>query len=113
MAMRYCASTLQGWELFQRNYDTDFSNPMQSSYQWQVTQHIQAPVDIGLQVFCEFGQWNHFPPEVQQSHRIGPAIFGKIDLGDDKLIAYNVAVLFDILDDTRANTVGFQAMLNF
>ena len=99
--------------LFQRNYYADFSNPMQLGYQWQIRQRIQAPVDIGLQGFGEFGQWNHFSPEDLQSHRIGPAIFGRIDLGNDKLISYNAAILFDVFDDTHATTFRFQAVLGF
>jgi hypothetical protein len=99
--------------LFQRNYYADFPNPMQLGYQWQIRQHIQAPIDIGLQGFGEFGQWDHFAPEDQQSHRIGPAIFGKFDLGNDKLISYNAAILFDVFDDTHATTFRFQAVLGF
>jgi len=99
--------------LFQRNYYADFSNPMQLGYQWQIRQHIHAPVDIGIQGFGEFGQWNHWAPRDQQSHRIGPALFGKIELADDKLISYNAAILRDIFDGTHATTFRFQAVLGF
>jgi hypothetical protein len=99
--------------IFRRNYFADFSNPMLLDYQWQVKRHIQAPVDIGLQGFGEFGQWNHFAARDQQSHRMGPVVFGKIDLGDEKVINYNAAILFDVLDDTHATTFRFQAVLGF
>ncbi len=99
--------------LFQRNYYAEFSNAMQMGYQWQIKQHINAPVDVGIQGFGEFGQWNHWAPQDQQSHRIGPALFGKVDLGDNKVINYNAAILFDVFDDTHATTFRFQAVLGF
>ncbi|MET3107419.1 hypothetical protein AAKU67_001513 [Oxalobacteraceae bacterium GrIS 2.11] len=99
--------------LFRRSYYVNFSNPMQMGYQWQIKQHIQAPFDIGLQGFGELGRWDHWAPKDQQSHQIGPALFGKVALGDDQMIAYNAAILFDVWDDIHATTFRFQAVLGF
>ncbi|MBV8468814.1 MAG: hypothetical protein JO224_07820 [Pelomonas sp.] len=99
--------------LFSRNYLADFSNPMQLGYQWQVRRHIPGPVDLGLQGFGQFGQWDKFAPLNQQSHRLGPAVFGKFDVGEKNVLSYNAAVLFDAFTGVHATTFKFQAVLSF
>ncbi|PRC95241.1 hypothetical protein [Solimicrobium silvestre] len=99
--------------LFQRNYFADFSNPMQMGYQWQVKQHLNLPVDLGIQGFGEFGQWDHWAAQKDQSHRLGPALFGKIALSEKNVINYNAAILFDVFDQTHATTFRMQAVLGF
>jgi hypothetical protein len=50
-------------------------------YQWQVKYLWQQALEFGAQGFGEMGKWNHFAPTSEQSHRLGPAVFGKIGLG--------------------------------
>jgi hypothetical protein len=99
--------------LFSRDYLADFSNPMQLGYQWQVRRHWNLPVDFGLQGFGDVGQWNHWAPHDQQSHRLGPAIFGKIHLGEERELKYNVGLLFDVFDGQTATTLRAQAIYAF
>lgn len=99
--------------LFQRNYLADFSTPMQLGYQWQVKHHWNAPIDFGIQGFGELGQWDRWAPQSQQSHRLGPALFGKIILGEHQVINYNAAVLFDVLDQTHATTLRMQIVYGY
>jgi hypothetical protein len=99
--------------LFQRNYLADFANPMQLGYQWQVAHHWNLPVDFGLQGFGEVGQWNHWAPSNEQSHRLGPAIFGKVALGEHRQIKYNAALLFDAFDQQHATTFRTQVIYGF
>lgn len=99
--------------LFQRNYLADFPNPMQIGYQWQIKHHWNFPVDFGLQGFGEFGQWDHWAPRNEQSHRLGPAIFGKINMGAHRVINYNAAVLFDAFDQQHATTFRTQVVYGF
>jgi hypothetical protein len=99
--------------LFQRNYLADSSNPMQLGYQWQVKHHWNFPIDFGVQGFGEFGQWNHWAPSNEQSHRLGPAIFGKVKLGNHQVINYNAAVLFDAFDQQHATTFRTQIIYGF
>ena len=47
-------------------------------YQWQVRYRWKEALDFGAQGFGEMGRWNHLDPTDEQSHRLGPAIFGKI-----------------------------------
>jgi hypothetical protein len=99
--------------LFQRNYMADFPNPMQLGYQWQVKYHWNFPLDFGLQGFGEVGQWNHWAPGNEQSHRLGPAIFGKTTLGQHQVINYNAALLFDAFDQQHATTFRTQVIYGF
>ncbi len=99
--------------IFQRNYCADFSNPMVMNYQWQVKRYWNQPVDFGVQGFGELGQWNHWEPMDQQSHRIGPAVFGKLDVGEKQAINYNAAQLFNVLNETHATTLRLQAVYGF
>jgi hypothetical protein len=99
--------------LFQRNYLTDFANPMQLGYQWQIKHHWNFPLDFGVQGFGEFGQWNHWAPSNEQSHRLGPAIFGKFSLGERQNINFNAALLFDAFDQQHATTFRTQIIYGF
>jgi hypothetical protein len=99
--------------LFRRNYLADFPNPMQLGYQWQIAHHWNFPLDFGLQGFGEVGQWNHWAPSNEQSHRLGPAIFGKLALGQHRLIKYNAALLFDAFDQQHATTFRTQVIYGF
>jgi hypothetical protein len=94
--------------LFQRDYLADFSNTMQLGYQWQVKHHWNLPVDFGLQGFGEVGTWNHWAPRDQQSHRFGPAVFGSINLGQERILKYNAGLLFDVFDGQTATTLRAQ-----
>jgi len=99
--------------LFQRNYLADFSNTMQLGYQWQVKHHWNFPVDFGLQGFGDVGTWNHWAPHDQQSHRLGPALFGSIHLGEERELKYNAGLLFDVSDGQSATTFRAQAIYVF
>ena len=41
----------------------------------------------------EVGKWNEWAPREEQNHRMGPAVFGKLALGDHQVIKYNAAWL--------------------
>ena len=68
-------------------HDTEFG------YQWQVKYRWQPAFEFGLQGFGEMGKWNDWDPRDQQNHRAGPAIFGKLALGNRHAIRYNAAWL--------------------
>jgi hypothetical protein len=99
--------------LFHRNYDADFSNPLQLGYQWQVKRRWTPTFEFGLQGFGNVGQWDRWAPRDQQSHRLGPAIFGKIALSGKQAVSYNAAVLFDEFDDAHATTLRAQLIYGF
>lgn len=99
--------------LLHRNYRADDYNPMQLDYQWQIKRRISSSIELGVQGFGTVGQWNHWAPQDQQEHRLGPVILGKLDLDDKRVIHYNAALLFDVQDGQRAATFRMQAIIGF
>jgi len=97
---------------FQRNYRADFSNRMQLSYQWQLKRRWTSGLEFGFQGFGEMGPWDQWAPRHEQSHRLGPAIFGKILL-DGKQLNYNAAILIDASDATHSSTFRSQVVFGF
>jgi hypothetical protein len=64
-------------------------------YQFQVRYPVRGnDFAIGAQAFGNLGKWNDWEPRDEQSHAIGPAIFGRVKLGGREQIKYNAAWLF-------------------
>jgi hypothetical protein len=99
--------------IFQRNYRAAEDNPMRLNYQWQAKYRWHPLFEFGGQGFGELGQWNHWAPANEQTHRLGPAIFGKLALGGRQAIKYNAGLLFDISGENRGNTFRAQVEYEF
>ena len=99
--------------LFQRNYRSDTSNAMKLGYQWQAKYRLMPIFEFGLQGFGELGIWNRIAPRAEQSHLLGPAIFGKIALGGRQVIKYNAAVLTDVSAAKHSTTFRTQVEYEF
>ncbi|MBC7502399.1 MAG: hypothetical protein H7315_18175 [Herminiimonas sp.] len=99
--------------LFQRNYRAAESNIMKLGYQWQAKYRLMPEFEFGLQGFGELGYWNRIAPRSEQSHLLGPAVFGKIALGGRQAIKYNAAVLRDVSDATHSTTFRSQVEYEF
>jgi hypothetical protein len=69
-------------------------------YQWQVRYHGRRTLAFGAQGFGELGQWTHLAPANEQSHRLGPALFGEHDVGAHEAIVWDAGLLFGV---TRAS----------
>ncbi len=83
------------------------------SYQWQAKYRWQPVLEYGLQGFGEMGKWNHWDPEAEQNHRIGPAVFGKFALGNRQAIRYNAAWLFKASGAAPNHTFRMQVEYEF
>lgn len=64
------------------------------AYQWQAKYRLQSSLEYGLQGMGELGKWDNWYGQAEQNHRIGPAVFGKLALGNRQTIRYNAAWLF-------------------
>lgn len=104
---------LNGNVLFERNYRADAAPPMQLGYQWQVKYRWQPKLELGFQGFGELGQWNHWDPAEQQSHRIGPALFGKLAFGNRQAIRYNAAWLVGASTNAPSHNLRLQVEYEF
>lgn len=99
--------------LFERNYRAVEANPLRLGYQYQAKYRWKPELELGVQGFGDVGQWNRFAPRSEQSHRVGPAIFGKFALGGRHAIRYNAAYLVDVSDTKRGNTLRAQVEYEF
>ena len=99
--------------LFTRNYFADFSNRTQASYQYQIKYRLKPTLHLGVQGFGEVGDWEHWSSRTEQSHRAGPAIFGKFNLGNRKAIKYNAAYLIGKTEVIKGKTFRLQLEYEF
>lgn len=82
-----------GNALFERSYRTE--NPSQTNflYQWQAKYRWLPQFEFGLQGFGEMGKWDRWAPKDERGHSAGPAVFGKLPIGNHQAIKYNAAWL--------------------
>jgi hypothetical protein len=99
--------------LFERHYRADAAPPLQLGYQWQVKYRWQPKLELGFQGFGELGQWNHWDSAEERSHRIGPAIFGKLALGNRQAIRYNAAWLVGASTNAPSHNLRLQVEYEF
>ena len=88
-------------------YSTNFG------YQWQAKYRWKPVLEFGVQGFGDMGKWNDWDKQADQSHRIGPAVFGKFALGDRQAIRYNAAWLFGTGNAAPDNTFRMQVEYEF
>lgn len=77
----------------QRELHAEEREPTELAYQWQVKYRWKEKLQFGVQGFGEMGEWNHWLPKAQQSHRAGPALFGSWHLGGKQELRYEAALL--------------------
>lgn len=78
---------------FERQLSGADVKPVQMKYQWQVRHRLQPMLNVGLQGFGELGQWDHWSAAARQSHRAGPAWFGRLGLGEREALLMQAAYL--------------------
>lgn len=104
---------LNGNVLFEKHVDAAESSDTEMGYQWQVKYRWQPTLEYGLQGFGDLGAWDDWEPADEQSHKAGPAIFGKFSVGSHQAVKYNAAWLVGVSDGAPDNTFRLQAELEF
>lgn len=99
--------------LFERNYRADTTTAMKLLYQWQAKYRLLPVFEFGAQGFGELGSWNHLADRSDQSHLLGPAVFGRYSLGNGQALAYNAAYLVDAGNTKHSNTFRMQVEYEF
>jgi hypothetical protein len=89
------------------------SHNTELGYQWQAKYRYVKAFEIGLQGFGEVGDWTHWENSDAQVHRIGPAVFGKLEVGQKQAIKYNAALLFGTSNAAPNNTFRMQVEYEF
>ena len=87
---------LNGNLLLESHYESEAPTVTEMEYQWQAKYRWKPEFEFGLQGFGQMGKWDHWDPAEERSHRIGPAVFGKIPLGGRHAIKYNAAYLLGV-----------------
>ncbi len=82
-------------------------------YEWQVKYRWRPDFEYGLQGFGDVGPWNHWEPHSEQPHIAGPAIFGRVKVGQKQAIKYNAGLLFGLTNGAPRNTLRLQAEYEF
>lgn len=99
--------------LFQRSYLAASPSPTKFLYQWQAKYRATPTFEYGLQGFADMGAWDNWAKQDEQEHLIGPAIFGKVPLGQRHAIKYNAAFLFGFTKASADNTLRMQVEYEF
>ena len=108
---------LNGNLLFERAFGKADESGVPSStnigYQWQIKYRWQPILELGLQGMGEMGKWNHWDDPAYHNHRIGPAVFGKLALGNRQAIKYNAAWLVGASNAAPDHTFRMQVEYEF
>ena len=99
--------------LFQRSYHAANPSDMVLMYQWQAKYRWKPELEFGVQAFGDMGRFDNWAPRDEQSHRMGPAIFGKLPLGGRQAIKYNAAWLMGTSQAAPDNTLRLQVEYEF
>jgi hypothetical protein len=59
------------------------------------------------------GKWNDWTPKDRRSHSVGPAVFGKLPIGNHQAIKYNAAWLLGKSNATPDRTLRMQIEYEF
>jgi len=78
---------------FEHTWGEYASARTQMKYQWQAKYRWTPAVQFGAQGFGELGDWAKWAPRDQQSHRVGPALFGRWEVGRGQALLYQAAWL--------------------
>jgi hypothetical protein len=98
--------------LFDRTYRSESPSRMQMKYQWQAKYRFFQQLHLGLQGFGELGDWDHWAPRSQQSHRAGPVISGVMPMGQQAL-KYEASFLFGSIIAEQAKTLSMRVQYVF
>ena len=96
---------------FDHDYGSSSDGSTGMKYQWQVKRRWLPQLQYGLQGFGELGNWNHWNPRDQQSHRAGPALFGNLAFGARTTLLYQAAILFGSTYGQNGNMFSVRAQL--
>ncbi len=99
--------------LFERHFNAAEKSETELGYQWQLKYRWQPTFEFGVQGFGEVGEWNDWEAADEQGHNAGPAVFGKLPLGDHQAIKYNAAYLIGLSDHAADHTLRLQAEYEF
>jgi hypothetical protein len=104
---------LNGNVFFERGHSGAWPQQTQMKYQWQVRYRWRPPLHFGLQGFGELGPWDHWAPRDEQSHRVGPVVFGNLPIGDGQAFVGQAAYLFGSIYGRNGQMLSVRVQYTF
>lgn len=81
--------------------------------QWQLKYRLSASFEPGVQGFSTLGPWQHWAGADEQSHVVGPAVFGRFSLGHKQTFKYEAALLAGVGHGSPRHTLRLKAEYEF
>lgn len=91
--------------ILERHFDSEEHSDTELTYQWQAKYRYLECFEYGFQGFGEVGKWNDWEERSAQTHKAGPAVFGKLPLGGRHALKYDAALLFGLNRNTADQTL--------
>lgn len=104
---------LNGNLIFERHFDAKEKSETELAYEWQAKYRWKPALEFGAMGFGELGKWDNWAPHREQSHLMGPAVFGKIHTGERQAVKYNAAYLVGVTDGAADHAVRLQLEYEF
>lgn len=99
--------------LFVKHIRASEPSKAELGYQWQLKYRWTPAFEYGLQGFGNMGPWDDWMKPADQSHVAGPALFGRVKLGDRQTLKYNAGLLLGLNHGAARNTLRVQAEYEF
>ena len=87
--------------------------PTELGYQWQLKYRWRPELEWGLQGLGDVGPWSRWEPTAEQPHAAGPAVFGRLRIGEHQTVKFNAALLHGWTRAAPRTTARLQAELEF
>lgn len=99
--------------IFEKQWGNEADTAVEMHYQWQAKYRWKREFEFGLQGLGEVGKWDNWEPAAEQVHLVGPAVFGKLSVGEHHAFKYNAAWLAGLSAASPDTTVRVQLEYEF
>jgi hypothetical protein len=99
--------------LFEKHIRSAQPGPAELGYQWQLRYRWQPALEFGVQGLGNFGPWNDWAASSQQTHQLGPMLYGRFKAGERQVIKFNAGLLFGTNDASPRHTLRAQLEYEF
>lgn len=98
--------------IVEKEFGNNRSNELELAYAWQLKYRWTREIQPGFEIFGRFGEINDLSVTNQQ-HKIGPGLFGFVELGENWSMKYELGWLFGVTDPTPFGTFKWLAEIEY